>query len=755
MPGPDYWATALTRWDADGPGPEPERLIVGGRFRFVATVYSPGVAAWDPTTGQWSEVGGGIPGFAALEGVEEVAVWQADLIAAGDFWLAGNVLASNIARFDGAQWHTLGPGLNGRVWVLAEAASGELIAGGEFTGGGVPVNRIARWDGATWKPIGPGPGGFDAPVHALKVLANGDLVAGGAFSNAGSMSANRIARWDGASWHALGDGLSGTVNSIEQMPYGWIAAGGEFTQAGANKALAVALWDGSSWLAVGPGLGTGQSYERVTTLRVQPTGSLLAAGTFFESGGAPANGVANWDGVTWSQVGNGLFNGSGLWCFDVERMPSGDLVAAGGFSTEAPIGVNVAILKDGLWANMANGTDSGVFALGETSTGELIVGGSFKTIAGVPASCVARWDGAVWDPMDGGVGQFNPNGFEYSIVRAIACLSDGSIAVGGEFTRAGDQQAGNVAIWRRGTWDTLNGGLATGQSNYVLALAEAPDGLYVGGNFKMSGTVATCAIARWTDGAGWSAVGSADCAMPNSFGYVSHMALLGNGDLLVYGNGIDTTGKAVGLAVWNGATFQMFGDTPSLNVQSILVTPGDVVTIGRASGLWRWDGVAWWPIATGLKGFDDEVVSIAALAAGDQGTIIAAGSFQYVGKSQANSIAAWDGKSWHKFGTGLADGGVAQFAYGVALLRRANGELVVGGNFTEAGGMANAYLARWGCPPTFCYPDCDDSGALDIDDFVCFQTLYAVGDPQADCDESGGLDIDDFICFQTHYGVGC
>jgi hypothetical protein len=54
-----------------------------------------------------------------------------------------------------------------------------------------------------------------------------------------------------------------------------------------------------------------------------------------------------------------------------------------------------------------------------------------------------------------------------------------------------------------------------------------------------------------------------------------------------------------------------------------------------------------------------------------------------------------------------------------------------------------------------CYADCDASGGLNIDDFICFQTLYAIGDPFADCDADGQLNIDDFICFQTAYALGC
>ena len=54
-----------------------------------------------------------------------------------------------------------------------------------------------------------------------------------------------------------------------------------------------------------------------------------------------------------------------------------------------------------------------------------------------------------------------------------------------------------------------------------------------------------------------------------------------------------------------------------------------------------------------------------------------------------------------------------------------------------------------------CYADCDGSGELDVDDFICFQTAFGTGDKYADCDSSGELDIDDFICYQTEFGIGC
>jgi glucose/arabinose dehydrogenase len=54
-----------------------------------------------------------------------------------------------------------------------------------------------------------------------------------------------------------------------------------------------------------------------------------------------------------------------------------------------------------------------------------------------------------------------------------------------------------------------------------------------------------------------------------------------------------------------------------------------------------------------------------------------------------------------------------------------------------------------------CYADCEADGTLSIDDFICFQTLFAIGDGSADCDSDAALTIDDFICYQTYFAIGC
>jgi hypothetical protein len=54
-----------------------------------------------------------------------------------------------------------------------------------------------------------------------------------------------------------------------------------------------------------------------------------------------------------------------------------------------------------------------------------------------------------------------------------------------------------------------------------------------------------------------------------------------------------------------------------------------------------------------------------------------------------------------------------------------------------------------------CYPDCNTDGQLNLADFGCFQTRFALGEPYADCNGDGALNLADFGCFQTSFALGC
>jgi hypothetical protein len=60
-----------------------------------------------------------------------------------------------------------------------------------------------------------------------------------------------------------------------------------------------------------------------------------------------------------------------------------------------------------------------------------------------------------------------------------------------------------------------------------------------------------------------------------------------------------------------------------------------------------------------------------------------------------------------------------------------------------------------------CYANCDGSTTvpfLNVNDFVCFQGLFAAGNSLANCDHSTSppvLNISDFVCFQSAFAAGC
>jgi hypothetical protein len=69
-------------------------------------------------------------------------------------------------------------------------------------------------------------------------------------------------------------------------------------------------------------------------------------------------------------------------------------------------------------------------------------------------------------------------------------------------------------------------------------------------------------------------------------------------------------------------------------------------------------------------------------------------------------------------------------------------------------------LAAKGAGHAECYPNCDSAGIpfLNVQDFSCFLTKFAAGDPYANCDHSTSppvLNVADFTCFLQSFAAGC
>ena len=288
IPGVDGSVYTFTKWDPDGPGPLPTRLVVGGAFTLAGRVLANNVATWDGMN--WQSLGTGVVGGGGA--VYALTVFNGELVAGGSFTSAGGTTVNRIARWDGSNWLPMSTGFNNTVKALSNY-QGQLVAGGEFLiAGGTSVNRIATWDGTSWQPLGGGLTGNTVPgpgVYALEVFDD-ELVAGGVFTTAGGISANSIAAWNGSNWRPFGAGVSGLTPNISTWPNvrsltvynGTLIAGGHFTNAGGQPAICIAQWNGASWRGMEPGIGCAGGCG-VYSLTVQ-NGLLFAGGQFASAG---------------------------------------------------------------------------------------------------------------------------------------------------------------------------------------------------------------------------------------------------------------------------------------------------------------------------------------------------------------------------------------------------------------------------------------------------------------------------------------
>jgi hypothetical protein len=104
------------------------------------------------------------------------------------------------------------------------------------------------------------------------------------------------------------------------------------------------------------------------------------------------------------------------------------------------------------------------------------------------------------------------------------------------------------------------------------------------------------------------------------------------------------------------------------------------------NGIARWNGTAWAALGTGLGG---PIVGLAyTLATLANGDLVAGGWFSTAGGVAANNIARWNGTAWSAVGTGLNSSALS-------MVTLPNGDLVVGGLFTAAGCIAANRIARW------------------------------------------------------------
>jgi hypothetical protein len=604
---------------------------------------------------------------------------------------AAGQTTSNIAAWNGSSWQLIGPGTGDGAVQALTVFNGQLIAGGTFSNfrNGF-TGPAARWTGSSWVGLG---SGFDEHVYALTVFG-GELIAGGTFTTAGGVSANRIAAWNGTSWRSLGagvtDGPSASVYSLGVFGSQLIAAG-NFGNIGGVAANHIARWNGTSWSALGPGVGTvgvtSQYVYALTTFQ----GELIAAGLFDGAGGGPARNIARWNGSSWRQLGTGIEDGvvTCLNTFGVELVAGGLLHTAGGTAV-----VGVARWNGTRWAGIGAPApefgyrfDPTIYVLANYNN-QLIIGGQFTRAGTLTVDSMVMWNSAFFTDMPGL--SFQPQGIPY--VQAMATWN-GFIVAGGSFFAS--MLPTGIATTHLAAW---NGTDATPVFNAspdgtveALLSVNRPIGhssdLYVGGNFTHMepGGPLINRIARINSlvANGWEALGSglngAVFAIENHAG-----SIYAAGEFTASGS------TAVSrIARWNGSAWEPLGAGANNTIYALksfagqLYAGGPFTSVGGVStgGLARWNATtSTWQSVGGFFGGTVNALDIF------NSQLVIGG--QFPGINSSPNIAFYNGSSYSTPGTGGAD----QPIYNLGV---SSNTLVVGGSFSSVGGAPAAHIARW------------------------------------------------------------
>jgi len=465
-------------------------LIAGGDFTTAGGITVNRIARWNGTT--WSAFGTGFDASCRALAVHS----NGDIFAGGDFLTANGVTVNRIARWNGSTWVALGTGLSGICRALGIHTDGSVYVGGDFaTANGVTVNCITRWNGTTFVAFAGGL--YNGACHTLAIASNGILYIGGTFTNVNGLSRLYLARWSGTAWMNSTSDLSSTCRTLAIDTNGIVYAGGDFlgkvsqwngttwtnmaremigvcytitmdqattfyaggdfTGVGGRFAKNVARYD-TMWYSIGslpfnmatdePILGTSTSRNNgngITVNAMARYGNIIyVTGSFRTIGNLIVNGIAKWDGSTWSALGTG-FGGVLPNGYALAVDANGILYAGGDFSSAGGVtATRIARWNGSSWSALGSGLVGGTricHALAVEANGNVIAGGEFATAGGVSAPNIARWNGSAWSALGGGPG---------NNVRAIAIASNGIIYTGGT--------SGNVRSWNGTAWSPLGGG---------------------------------------------------------------------------------------------------------------------------------------------------------------------------------------------------------------------------------------------------------------------------------------------------------
>jgi hypothetical protein len=267
--------------------------------------------------------------------------------------------------------------------------------------------------------------------------------------------------------------------------------GGVFNKIGNDSVRYIAQWNGSTWSQVGQGLNHEPVYLFTYNNNVIATGH-------FDSiyHGERVNYVARWNGSDWYGLGSGL-DGYGYVACEYH----GDLIVAGAFTYAGGVLCNKIAKWNGTnWSALGHGITSGfaVYAL-SVFNDKLYVGGIFTSVNGFGTNCIASWDGTNWSRVGDGIE--NANG-----TVGVLYVFDGKLWAGGHFTKMNNVIVNGICTYDGTNWHPVGKGVSGlsvfTHKGYVTDIVSLGGDVYVTGAFTRMDNKPCNKIARW-NGVEW------------------------------------------------------------------------------------------------------------------------------------------------------------------------------------------------------------------------------------------------------------
>ena len=341
------------------------------------------------------------------------------------------------------------PALNtgAAVYFVTLQTNGQILIGGSFSSiDTVPIANVARLnpDGTLDQSFSPGAAADIGYVNAIAVQSDGKILIGGSFFSSAGITPENMARLnsDGTVDSDFDPNLylDAPVNAIVVQPDGQILVGGSFGIVDSLPRRSIARLNSDGTLdaafdaCVAASAGSG-----ATGLAILGNGKILASGNFTFSTGLTRYGIARLNSCGDLDTGYAVAQpgvNSGATVYTFALRPDGRVVLGGDFQayrTTLSTGIVQLSIKGSVDTTFApgSGIDNGttVYATALQTDGKLLIGGNFNTYSGQMLPGVARitTNGSPDVACAPGLGPNNS-------VSSLAIQIDGKILVAGKFT---------------------------------------------------------------------------------------------------------------------------------------------------------------------------------------------------------------------------------------------------------------------------------------------------------------------------------